>query len=155
MERLKELLEAWDEGHWEFTLVFEGLSDEDLWVRPHPALLSVGELAGHVAFNEAYMAEGGTVESPLVDERFAYYHDHVDHPVQLSLGVAETLAEVKKVHEAAKAGIAGLQDLDATVPWSEDQTWWQTLRYRVFHTAYHCGQAYSVRHLMGHTTTDN
>lgn len=155
MEKINALVAAWDEGHWEFTLVFEGLSDEDLWKRPHPKLLSVGELAGHIAYHEASMAPGGTVDSPLVDARFNYYDDHADHPVHLPMTVAQTLEEVKKVHEAAKAGIASVQDFDQLVPWRSDWTWGACLQYKVFHTAYHCGQAYSVRHLLGHTTTDN
>ena len=34
-------------------------------------------------------------------------------------------------------------------------TWASYLRYRAFHAAYHAGQAYSVRHIFGHKTTDN
>lgn len=155
MEKIAALIDAWDEAHWEFTLAFEGLSDDDLWKRPHPRLLSIGELAGHVAYHEASMAEGGTVQSPLVDKAFNYYTDHVDQPVHFRLKVSEVLAEVKKVHEAAKAGLARVKNIDETVPWRPDWTWYQCLKYRVFHLAYHCGQAYSVRHLMGHSTTDN
>lgn len=154
MDRAAALLHAWDTAHWEFTLAFEGLSDDDLWHRPAPGLWSIGELAGHVAFWEAVSAEGGTVDSPLVDPRFRYYDSHADDPVCLDLTVEAVLEELKRVHEAAKAGFAGVEDWGAKSPWG-DGTWMQNLEYRPFHVAYHCGQAYSVRHLMGHTTTDN
>ncbi|MEA2552859.1 MAG: hypothetical protein QOJ65_1035, partial [Fimbriimonadaceae bacterium] len=53
MAKLDQLIKAWDEGQWEFSLAFEGLADEDVWRRPHPQLLSIGELAGHIAFWDA------------------------------------------------------------------------------------------------------
>jgi len=154
MDKAVALIEAWDTAHWEFTLAFEGLADEDLWTRPHPKLLSVGELAGHVALWESVSAPGGTVESTLVDQRFRYYDGHADNPVRLDLTVQQTLEELKKVHEAAKAGFAGVTDWGSKSPWG-DGTWIENLAYRPFHVAYHCGQAYSVRHLLGHATTDN
>lgn len=36
MDKVAVLIEAWDTAHWEFSLAFEGLADEDLWTRPHP-----------------------------------------------------------------------------------------------------------------------
>ena len=75
----------WDSAHWEFSLAFEGLSDDDLWRRADPRLLSVGELAGHVALWEAEYTD---VESPLRDKRFGYYTNQVTEPVRLDLGVA-------------------------------------------------------------------
>lgn len=155
MERISALIEAWDEAHWEFTLAFEGLSDEDLWRRPHAHLLSVGELAGHVALHEARLVSHETVDSPLVDERFDYYNDHSRNPVQLDLTVNQVLDELKRIHEAAKEGVGQVKDFQEVVPWRDDATWYQALQYRLFHVAYHCGQAYSVRHLLGHETTDN
>ena len=155
MEKIEALVAAWDEGQWEFTLAFDGLSDDDLWKRPHPNLLSVGELAGHVAYNEALLLPEGALVSPLNDGAFAYYTGQVAHPVTRELTVAQVLEELKKVHDAARAQIAKVKEFDEKVPWRDDWTWGGCLRYRVFHVAYHCGQAYSVRHLMGHTTTDN
>ena len=55
MANLDLLVKAWDTAHWEFTQVFEGLADEDVWRRPDPRILSVGELAGHIAYWEAVM----------------------------------------------------------------------------------------------------
>lgn len=160
---MERLLEAWDSGHWEFTLAFEGLSDEDLWRRTDPRLLSLGELAGHVAYWQAVWIHGDgndrpdlaslPVRSPLVDHAFRYYSGTVDSPTQLDLGVEQVLEEVKKVHETAKAALVG-KAFDEAHP-GQWGTWGKLVEYQVFHVAYHTGQAYSVRHLMGHETTDN
>ena len=34
--KIEALVNAWSTGPWELSLAFEGLSDEDLWKRPHP-----------------------------------------------------------------------------------------------------------------------
>jgi hypothetical protein len=154
MPNSEAFMAAWEEFHWEFTLAFEGLSDSDLWRRAHPSLLSIGELAGHVAYCEGLAAQGA-VESPLLDSAFSYYSNQIGNPVLLDLTVAQVLHEVKKVHDAVKAGLASVEHFDEKVPWRDDMTWGHWLRYQLFHVSYHCGQAYSVRHLMGHETTDN
>jgi hypothetical protein len=153
--KIEAPVKAWDEGQWEFTLVFEGLSDEDLWRRAHPNLLSVGELAGHVAFGEAQMFPAGAIESPFFDKAFDYYPRQVAAPLTKDLTVQQVLNELKKVHAAVKAQLEKVEDFDEKVSWRDDWTWRGFIRYQVFHVAYHCGQAYSVRHLMGHVTTDN
>jgi hypothetical protein len=155
MEQISTLMSAWDEAHWEFTLAFEGLSDQDLWRRASPQLLSVGELASHVAYGEAQLLGAGVIESPLVDVRCRYYLDHVHHPVELPLGCDEVLAELKSVHEAVTAAIRQVESADIPTPGRPEWTWLQAHRYQVFHVSYHCGQAFSVRHLMGHKTNDN
>lgn len=166
MANLDLLVKAWDSAHWEFSLVFEGLSDEDVWMRADPRLLSVGELAGHIAFWEAVgflpAAAGGEVDvakfaikSPLVDRGFRYYTSSADQPVKLAISSAEVLSELKRIHEEAKIEfLKDSPDSDAPTPGGK-MTYGQVLEYRAFHVAYHCGQAYTVRHLLGHTTTDN
>jgi hypothetical protein len=161
MKNLEQLITAWSEGHWEFSLAFEGLSDEDLWKRADPRLLSVGELAGHVAYCDVVMwgmkgPEESPVKSVIVDKRFAYYTSNIGEPAKLDIGVVEMLNELKRVLEETKASVLALDpDSEDPLPCNEKVTWGQYLRYRVFHIAYHTGQAYSVRHLLGHTTTDN
>src|SRR5260370_19161292 len=63
-------------GYYELKFAFEGLADENVWKRPAPGLLSVGELAGHIAFWEAVRLAGDgpepaqcRVSSPLIDRR--------------------------------------------------------------------------------------
>lgn len=163
MSTLTPLIEAWDEAHREFAIAFGGLADEDLWTRAHPRLLSLGELAGHVAYWQAVWTTGGgndnpdlselPIQSPLIVPAFRYYTTTVDSTVQVSLGTSEVLAEVARIHEAAKA-IAEKYGKDDTYP-GQWGTWGYFVQYQAFHVAYHTGQAYSVRHLMGHVTEDN
>src|SRR5262249_48731193 len=69
-----------EQGYYEVKFAFEGLADENVWKRPAEGLLSVGELAGHIAYWEAVRLAGEgedlancKVSSPLVDNRFRYY----------------------------------------------------------------------------------
>ena len=154
------LMKALDNAHREFYFAFEGLTDDDLWRRAHPNLLSVGELAGHVSY---WWAMGvysddlaDQIHSPLMDKRFDYYRNTVGQPVVLELGVEALVAEMKRIYELVRRRI-----LDASPQLSDKNpsrpmfTWQGHLEYQAFHAAYHCGQAYSVRHILGHTTTDN
>lgn len=151
----EEALKPLDSAIWEMSEAFAGLEDAEVWVRPHARLLSVGELAAHVAFGEARWLYQ-SFEGPLVSEAFSYYLSSVNEPVTLPMGAAELYAEVKRVHEACKAHVlATLPDLADTHPERDDWTWGYTFEYMAFHIAYHTGQMYSVRHLMGHETSDN
>ena len=168
MPELDQLIKAWDEGHWELSEAFVGLGDEDVWRRPHPRLLSIGELAAHIAYCEAVRITGpGTdhkpdladvpIKSPLIDWAFRYYLNTVESTKQLELGAADVLAEVARVHGEAKAVVTQVKrDSEDPLPrYGGMDTWGSNLRYLVFHIAYHTGQVYSVRHLFGHETQDN
>ncbi|MBN8690735.1 MAG: DinB family protein [Armatimonadetes bacterium] len=151
----EEAIKPIDTAIWEMSEAFDGLQDQDLWTRPHPRLLSVGELAAHVAYGEIrWMLP--SFESPLNSDAFAYYFYSVEKPIQLELTATELYAEVKRVHEACKAHILESRpELSAVMPIREDWTWGGMLEYMAFHVAYHTGQMYSARHLMGHETNDN
>lgn len=163
MSTLAPLIEALDEAHREFAIALGDFPDEDLWKRPHPRLLSVGELAGHVAYGEAVWVFGDgshkpdlealSIQSPLVDDGFRYYLSSVELPFQVALNAKEVLAEVARIHAAARAVIVGLgKDDPYTGQWG---TWGYLVQYQAFHVAYHTGQIYSVRHLLGHEPEDN
>ena len=55
MEAYLKVLEL---GYFEVKEAFEGLADENVWKRPAEGLLSVGELAGHIAYWEAVRLAG-------------------------------------------------------------------------------------------------
>ncbi|MEO7717559.1 MAG: DinB family protein, partial [Capsulimonas sp.] len=126
-------------------------------------LLSVGELAGHVAYWQGVWVTGGgedrpdlatlPIQSPLLDHGFRYYTSNVTEPYSLELSTAQVLEELMLVHEAAKAAVAD-KEKDEACP-GQWGTWGNIVQYQAFHVAYHTGQAYSVRHLMGHETEDN
>lgn len=165
MAYLQQLITAWDEAQSEFSLAFKGLADEKAWVRPHPALLSIGELAGHVAFYENWTAVGAwgeiegqdlPLESFLGDRAFSYYTPQLANQVILEVGSEAIANEVKRVHEFARAAVIELNpQLTDPLPSNERVTWQMFMNYRIFHAAYHAGQAYSVRHLLGDTPEDN
>lgn len=153
-------MSAWDEGHREFEIALAGTPDADLWTRPHPHLLSVGELAGHVTYYESRMTTGHLsaeqIVGPLVDRAFSYYNEGVGHPVNMTMTTDELISEVKRVHHEARQRMVDLDPAGADlIPDRDGATWGGYLQYLVFHVAYHAGQVYSVRHLLGHLTEDN
>ena len=157
--------------YFEVSEAFKGLSNEHLWTRPSPNLLSVGELAGHIAYWEAVRFASDdskgksyrdlsncSIKSPLLDEQFGYYTSTVDIPptaAHLSITVDEVRSELLRIHEEAMDNLKTLNpSMDAQAPhWHADYN--DLLRYVAFHIAYHTGQMYTVRHLLGETPPDN
>jgi hypothetical protein len=177
---LEAYLSLLEQGYYEVTFAFEGLADGSVWKRPAVGLLSVGELAGHIAYWEAVRlaGEGGKpeseangislmpdlarcrVSSPLIDHRFAYYPTTIatsPSEEHLSMTAEEVCRELLRVHESAVAHFKALNpDLGSTPPgWPPNWTYGEFLKYLAFHIAYHTGQIYSVRHLLGEQTPDN
>src|SRR3989442_12019014 len=84
---LEVCLELLEQDYFELGEAFKGLSDENVWRRPAEGLLSVGELAGHIAYWQAIRLAGEgedlakcKVTSPLIDPRFRYYPDTIATP---------------------------------------------------------------------------
>jgi hypothetical protein len=177
---LEAYLEILDLDYFEVKEAFGGLADENVWKRPAEGLLSVGELAGHIAYWEAMrlagegqevslMGEGQEAEteptrckvsSPLVDPRFRYYTATLGTPPSeqhLAMTAEQVCSELLRVHEEAVAHFKALNpDPDSPLPgWPGGWTHGASLKYLVFHVAYHTGQMYSVRHLLGEETPDN
>lgn len=160
---LAPLIAAWDEGHREFEIAYQGVSESDLWLRAHPRLLSLGELAGHVAYWQGVwtFGEGDSrpdlksipIQSVLIDHGFRYYSSNVEAPFRVELTTRELIEEVMRVHNAARDAVAE-KDFGEAYP-GQWGTWGNFVQYQAFHVAYHTGQAYSVRHLLGHQTEDN
>jgi hypothetical protein len=156
MANLDMVVKAWDTAHWEMGEAFKGLSDEDVWRRAHPRLLSIGELAAHVGYWEAQSFFGESFETPLSVGAARYYSANAAGPFTLPIGAEELYAELKRIHEACKAEfVAGPKDSEELNPHRENASWGWTIEYQAFHLAYHTGQMYSVRHLLGHETVDN
>ncbi|HRI44515.1 MAG TPA: DinB family protein [Fimbriimonadaceae bacterium] len=156
MASLDLLLKALDTAHWQMSEAFKGLPDADVWTRPDPRLLSVGELAAHVAYWEAQSFVGEGTESPLAVAAARYYTTNAVEPFSLNLGAEAVLHEVQRIHDLCKASFfANPHDSEEPNPNREGWTWGMTLEYQAFHVAYHTGQMYSVRHLLGHQPVDN
>lgn len=156
MANLDLLIKALDTAHWELGEAFKGLPDEDVWKRAHPRLWSVGEIATHIAYWEDLNATGGTSESPFLKEYARYYTPSLDAPLVMDFSAEALYREVERVHENVKAAlVAGELDGATPNPHRPGWTWHQAVEYMAFHVAYHTGQIYSVRHLLGHETEDN
>ncbi len=168
---LEDNLAVLELGYFEVGEAFKGLADENVWKRPAPGLLSVGELAGHIAYWEAvrfaYEGESGetrpdlakcTVKSLLVDDRFRYYPSTLDtapSSEQLALTAEQVSQELNRVHQESVAHLRKLNpDLATKAPWWHSN-YIEYLKYASFHVAYHTGQMYTVRHLLGEKTPDN
>ena len=165
-------LEVLDLGYFEVTEAFKGLADVNVWKRPAAGLLSVGELAGHIAYWEAVRlaSDGGEkaesdltqcrVSSPLIDRRFGYYPTTIATPPSeqhLAMKAEQVCRELLRVHAEAVADFkARNPDLESTAPgWPPNFTYGEYLKYAAFHVGYHTGQMYSARHLLGEETPDN
>jgi hypothetical protein len=165
-------LEALELGYYELQFAFEGMADENVWKRPAEGLLSVGELAGHIAYWIAvrFASDGGDpsrpdlttcrVSSPLIDHRFAYYPMTIaSQPSEqhLAMTAERVYREMVRVYEESVAYFKTRNpDLDSTPPgYPPEFTHRELLKYAAFHVAYHTGQMYSVRHLLGEETPDN
>jgi hypothetical protein len=160
-------LRALELAYFEVTEAFKGLADENVWKRPAERLLSVGELAGHIAFWEAVRLAGDgpdpaqcRVSSPLIDLRFRYYPATLATPPSeqhLSMTAEQVCRELLRVHQEAVAHFKALSpEPDTRIPGCPTGfTYGEYLKYAVFHVGYHTGQMYSVRHLLGEETPDN
>lgn len=156
MAQLDLLMKALDTAVWEMGEAFKGLEDTDVWARPHPRLLSIGEMASHVAYWEALSFLGEGFESPLTATYAHYYTSAVEKPFTLDLGAAAVLAEIQGIHAACKASfLADPRDSEEKNPHRQDWTWGILVEYQAFHFAYHTGQMFTTRHLLGHQTVDN
>ena len=115
------LLGALDVGYFELSEAFRDLPDDLVWKRPAPGLLSIGELAAHVAYGNATNFAGeGKIESPFVDRRFEYYpHSMAVPPSEehRAMTAAQVLDEVLRVSREAVAVFKALNpSLDERCP---------------------------------------
>src|ERR1043166_5145656 len=115
---LEAYLKLLDQGFFEVKFAFEGLADEKVWKRPAEGLLSVGELAGHIAYWEAVRLAGEgedlskcKISSPLIDRHFRY------HPSTLAselpdearaMTCEQVLSELLRVHKESIANFKAL-----------------------------------------------
>jgi len=168
---LDPYLKALDLCYFEVGEAFKGLAIENVWKRPNPRLLSVGELAGHMAYWEAVRYAGENedgsatrdlsnckISSPLLDNRFGYYTSTVDTgptEKQQALTAEQVANELQRIHKAAMGYLKERNpDMASPAPYWHSN-YGDLLNYVAFHNAYHTGQMYSVRHLLGEEPPDN
>jgi hypothetical protein len=162
-------------AYFELGEAFKGLKDENVWKRPAEGLLSVGEVAGHVAHWAALrlVGDGGCsetdptwgmatcpVKSPLIDPRFRYFTNNLQYSPsaeQKAMTAEQVWNEVQRVHQEVVALFKERNtDLKGHPPSCPPElTYEELLKYQAFHVAYHAGQIYMARHLLGEETVDN
>lgn len=164
---METCLKLLDLGYYELKIALEGLADDNVWKRPAPGLLSIGELVGHHAYWEAIRLAGNgpdpadcPVTSPLIDRRFRYYPVTLETPPSaehLSMTAEQLTEELLRVHAETLAHFkAANSSLESRIPGCPANfTYGEYLEYAVFHIAYHTGQIYSARHLLGEEPPDN
>lgn len=164
---LETYLGILDLCYFEIGEAFTGLADGNVWKRPAENLLSIGEIAGHIALWDALRLSSDAsewhpnpancpLESPFLDPRFAYYPATLaSEPSEThqAMTAAEVLEELQRLHASAVAILRERKpDIGATDP---PNHFAEYLKYGAFHSSYHTGQIYTVRHLLGETTQDN
>ncbi len=150
---------------------FGGLTEKHVWKRPAEGLLSIGELAGHVAYWEAVRLAGEDgepepdltkcrVSSLLIDSRFSYHPTTISQPPSeehLAMTAEQVCRELLRVHQESVAYFKEIDpDLESCPPGCPpNYTYRAFLTYAAFHIAYHTGQIYTARYLLGEETPDN
>lgn len=169
---LETYLKVLDLAYFEVKEAFSGLADENVWRRPAEGLLSIGELAGHIAYWQANKMAGEgpgdgkldlskcRIQSPLIDHRFGYYTNTLEtapSEEHLAMTAEQVCAELLRVHAESTAYFKSLDpDLEKSAPgWPTWNTYGFFLSYGAFHVSYHTGQMYTARHLLGEATPDN
>jgi hypothetical protein len=173
---LETYLKLLDLDFFELGEAFKGLKDENVWRRPAEGLLSVGEIAGHITYWHCLRLAGdggfsvpdmesewpeSPISSPLINNRFRYFNPSISlspSAEHKAMTAQQVYDEVIRVHkETIRIFKEQNKDLASVVPNSDwpEFTYEEALKYQVFHIAYHTGQIYSARHLLGEETVDN
>ena len=162
MTNIEPILQVWDTGLFELKIALEGTPREDLWRRPHTNLLSIGEIAGHIAYglvshvfcqSNAVQASDLPVQSVLLDEQIRYFTVNIKKEFVADLNVESIIDDLENIFSACR-DVAASHAMEDSVE-SHWETWGALANYQAFHIAYHTGQIYSVRHMFGHETEDN
>jgi hypothetical protein len=162
-------------AYFELGEAFKGLKDENVWKRPAEGVLSVGEVAGHMAYWGALrlVGDGGcseddptwglaslSIRSPLIDPRFRYFTNNLQYSPsaeQKAMTAEQVWKELQRVYTGAialfKERNVDLAGHPPTCP--PEYSYEELLKYQAFHVAYHAGQIYLTRHLLGEETVDN
>ena len=168
-DEVLHLIEAWHWMYFETDLVLGGIQSEHLHRRPALNLLSISEHLAHVARSEAsiifrYLAGVEPHEwpaSPLTSERYGWPPTMLEEPLHSELSamsLGEITDEYLRCHDQCYQLAKGLDlsaDTSFSDSWDRVTTVRDRLRIAAYHVAYHHGQIYTVRHLLGEETPEN
>lgn len=167
---MRELIEAWHWSYVDFDMIFEGLAEKHLHARPGPGALSISEGCAHLMRSEASIILRYLFGEPpelwedhfMLKAPYGWPPDILMAPVDLRLREM-TAKEIRLMvldrHERLYQRSSSL-DLPLDHRFEDDwsgpaPTVEVRLRFAAYHVAYHAGQMYEARHLLGETTPDN
>lgn len=169
MSETGHLIESWHWMYFETDLVFGGLSEENLHRRPGPGLMAISEHAAHVARSEASIVDRylfGRDPEAWADclfrrPEFGWPPTLLEQPVHPDLArmsvrevMEEYLGQHARCYELAHKLELPVEHLFED-DWERCRTVRDRLRIAAYHVAYHAGQIYATRHMLGEETPDN
>lgn len=163
------LVEAWHWMYFETDLVLGGIQEDHLHRRPAANLLSISEHLAHVARSEASIIfryllgqqPDDWPQSPLFHERYGWPPTMLEGAINPELAkfeLKDLSEEYRRCHELcyqAAQTIRHTADHSFSDSWDRVTTVRDRLRIAAYHVAYHHGQIYTVRHLLGEETPEN
>jgi uncharacterized damage-inducible protein DinB len=166
---VSHLIEAWHWMYFETDLVLGGVRPKNLHRRPAPNLLSISEHLAHIARSEgsiicrflALQPDDEWQTSVMTRPIFGWPPTMLEHPVEpdlASMTLEEVTEEYLRLHEHCYRVAQSLElepDQGFEDQWDRVTTVRDRLRIAAYHVAYHAGQIYSVRHLLGEETPEN
>lgn len=166
---VRHLIEAWHWMYFETDLVLGGIRPENLHRRPGPGLLSISEHLAHVARSEGSIirryllceSDEDWQTSVLTRDVFGWPPTMLESPVEPDLAqitLKDVTEEYLRLHQGCyEAALTLILPAEHRFDdaWDRVVTVRDRLRIAAYHVAYHCGQIYSVRHLLGEETPEN
>ena len=163
------LVEAWHWMYFETDLVLGGIHPEHLHRRPAANLISISEHLAHVARSEASIIFRYLLgkdpehwpESRLFHERYGWPPTMLEsavNPELAAFSLEDLVTEYARCHDLCYQAAKLLEtaaDHGFNDAWDRVVTVRDRLRIAAYHVAYHHGQIYSVRHMLGEETLDN
>lgn len=166
---VRHLIEAWHWMYFETDLVLGGIRPENLHRRPGPGLLSISEHLAHVARSEGSIIRRYLLGEPdedwqtsvLTRDVFGWPPTMLESPVEPDLAQMTLQAVTEEYLRLHQGCYEAAQTLILPAEHRFDDAWNRVvtvrdrLRIAAYHVAYHCGQIYSVRHILGEETPEN
>ena len=164
------LVEAWDWSYVDFDMAFDGMSVETLHRRASPASISIAEMAAHTVYSEASIILRYLLGIPkeewgdhfMLRDPYGWPPRILESPPRPEL-LKMSVEEVKQAWmEHHRVFVQRLQNFELPADhrfndeWSDAAPDVETrLRFAAYHVAYHIGQIYALRQVLGEETPDN
>jgi uncharacterized damage-inducible protein DinB len=149
-DRAAHMLSAMDNNHAVLLKAGEGLSTEELWWRPVPEMVSIGNLLAHCAGSE-----NTWVRNAISGEGAARNRDH-EFAAERHGDLGTLTTRLDEVRANTKRVVGALSDAELSTPVERSGAprgpgvyrpdW--VLAVLIYHEAHHAGQAHLIRRLI-------